>query len=371
MRIGYDAKRAYHNRTGLGNYSRGLINGMLRMFPEENYVLFNTKPSDLYQPQGESVQEVLPEGDWYKKFPALWRSFALGKLADRYQLDIYHGLSHELPIDSFSRNVKWVLTVHDLIFLRYPGYYKATDRFLYTFKLKRSCRRADRIVAISQQTKKDLVSFLSVPEEKISVIYQDCDAAFKQKVSDQHKSAVKMRYHLPDKYILQVGTIEERKNLLVSVKALKYTDPEVRLVVVGRETPYLETVKKTIAALGLQQRVYFSHRVPFSDLPAIYQMAHIFLYPSRYEGFGIPVVEALHSQVPVIAATGSCLEEAGGPDSLYTDPDDEQGLAIQIRDVWHNRDLRAHMIREGRKHAERFHTDRLSNELRSLYTQLL
>ena len=371
MRIGYDAKRAYHNRTGLGNYSRGLINGMLRMFPEEDYFLFNTKPSSLYQPRGKSVLEVLPERGWSIKFPALWRSFALGRLAHRYQLDIYHGLSHELPIDTSSRNVKWVLTVHDLIFLRYPGYYKAIDRFLYTFKLKRACRRADRIVAISQQTKKDLVSLLSVPQEKISVIYQDCDAAFREEVSDQRKSAIKRHYRLPDKYILQVGTIEERKNLLLSVKALKYTDPEMVLVVVGRETPYLKTVKKAIATLGLQQRVHFLYQVPFSDLPAIYQLAQIFLYPSRYEGFGIPIVEALHSLVPVIAATGSCLEEAGGPNSLYTDPDDEQGLAKKMRDVWHNTELRLHMIREGRKHAERFHTDRLSNELRSLYTQLL
>jgi glycosyltransferase involved in cell wall biosynthesis len=316
------------------------------------------------------VQEILPEKGWSKKFPALWRSFAVGKLAHRYQLDIYHGLSHELPIDNSSGNVKWVLTVHDLIFLRYPGYYKAIDRFLYTFKLRRACRRADRIVAISRQTKKDLVSLLSVPEEKISVIYQDCDAAFKREVPDQHKSAVKLRYHLPDRYILQVGTIEERKNLLLSVKALKYTDPEIVLVVVGRETPYLETVKKAIAASGLQQRVYFLHQVPFSDLPAIYQLAQIFLYPSRYEGFGIPIVEALHSKVPVIAATGSCLEEAGGPDSLYTDPDDEQGLAKKIRDVWHNTELRLHMIRKGREHAERFRADKLSIELRSLYAQL-
>ncbi len=226
-------------------------------------------------------------------------------------------------------------------------------------------------MAISQQTKKDLVSLLSVPQEKISVIYQDCDAAFREEVSDQRKSAIKILYRLPDKYILQVGTIEERKNLLLSVKALKYTDPEMVLVVVGRETPYLKTVKKAIATLGLQQRVHFLYQVPFSDLPAIYQLAQIFLYPSRYEGFGIPIVEALHSLVPVIAATGSCLEEAGGPNSLYTDPDDEQGLAKKMRDVWHNTELRLHMIREGRKHAERFHTDRLSNELRSLYTQLL
>src|SRR5690606_15990765 len=123
--------------------------------------------------------------------------------------------------------------------------------------------------------------------------------------------------------------------------------------------------------LGLQQRVYFLHQVPFADLPAIYQLAQVFLYPSRYEGFGIPIVEALHSHVPVIAATGSCLEEAGGPNSLYTDPDDEEGFAKKIHEAWYNAALRLQMIREGREYAERFHTDRLSNELRSLYTQLL
>ncbi|QEL00967.1 glycosyltransferase family 4 protein [Olivibacter sp. LS-1] len=370
MRIGYDAKRAFHNKTGLGNYSRSLIDGMCRFYSENHYFLFNSKPSVLYKAEGLHVQEVLPSKGLAKKFSSLWRTFTLNSLAHQYNLDIYHGLSHELPFGSKKGKTKWVLTVHDLIFIRYPHYFKPIDRSIYTYKIKKACRKADKIVAISEQTKRDLMEFLGIAAQKIEVVYQSCHPQFSQTVDEEEKRAVQKKYQLPTTYLLQVGTIEARKNLLLTIRALDRIPTNIHLVVIGKETAYLQLIQHEIAKRNLQKRVLLLHSVPFDDLPAIYQMAHIFIYPSRFEGFGIPIIEALHSGIPVIAARGSCLEEAGGPNSRYVDPDDVEGMGSAINDINTNNVLRSTMIKEGNEYVQRFNPKNLAEDLFNLYKSI-
>lgn len=370
MKIGYDAKRAFHNKTGLGNYSRSLIDGMCHFYPENQYILFNSKPSTLYKAEGLHVREILPSKRLMQKFSSLWRTFSLNSLAREYNLDIYHGLSHELPLGNKKGKTKWVLTVHDLIFIRYPHYFKPIDRRIYTYKIKKACQKADKIVAISMQTKRDLVEFLGVAAQKIEVVYQSCHPQFRQTVNDEEKQSVRKKYQLPTSYLLQVGTIETRKNLLLTTRALDHVAPNIHLVVIGKETPYLKLVQDEIVKRNLQNRVRLLHSIPFNDLPAIYQMAHIFVYPSRFEGFGIPIIEALHSGVPVIAASGSCLEEAGGPNSLYVEPDDVDGLGAAINSIDTNSELRSAMIMHGKKYVERFNPKNLAEDLFSLYKSI-
>jgi glycosyltransferase involved in cell wall biosynthesis len=144
---------------------------------------------------------------------------------------------------------------------------------------------------------------------------------------------VKERYQLPSRYILNVGTVEERKNVLLAVKALPQLPNDVQLVIVGRRTRYADSVWEWATRHGVSDRVMFLEGVPNSDLPAIYRSAAAFVYPSRYEGFGIPVIEAIQSGLPVVAATGSCLEEAGGPDSYYVNPDDSDAMAATLNDI--------------------------------------
>ncbi|WP_431200929.1 glycosyltransferase family 4 protein [Mucilaginibacter sp. P25] len=175
---------------------------------------------------------------------------------------------------------------------------------------------------------------------------------------------------MPNRFILSVGTIEERKNLLLTVMALKNVN-DIPLVVIGKETQYTELVKTYITANNLNHRVIFLKDVTFAELPAVYQLASVFVYPSRYEGFGIPVLEALNSGTPVIAATGSCLEEAGGPGSLYVNPDDDIGLAEKLNQVLSDDDLRQTMITKGRAYAANFTNDKLSLQLMQLYQNIL
>lgn len=372
MLVGYDAKRAYLNNTGLGNYSRWLIKAMASYYPEHRYVLYSPK---IKENQHSSQLNKLPHTQTVtpqsKFLLPLWRSKGIVAKLKADGVVLYHGLSHELPIGLNQSGIKSVLTVHDLIFMRFPQYFGWINRVIYKAKLQYACKAADKIIAISQTTKDDLVQLLKVDSANIEVIYQGCDPAFKLHQSDAQRKHVRKKYNLPKRYLLTVGTIEERKNLLLLVKALLHTKNSIPLYVVGKPTAYLNEVKKYISAHNLTDRIFFLHQVSFEELPALYQMATLFVYPSRYEGFGIPILEAINSGVPVIAAKGSCLEEAGGPDSVYVDPDDEYELARQVNRLWNSPAIRQQMIAQGFNYAHNFDDEKLAAELMQLYTNTL
>lgn len=370
MKIGYDAKRAFHNKTGLGNYSRSLIDSMIAYYPKNQYYLFNPKVSTLYVPEGLELNTVQPKSFFNKAFPSFWRTFSMNKTIEKLELDIFHGLSHELPYGKKNNKTKWVLTVHDLIIFRFPQFFKPIDREIYARKLAYSCQKADAIIAISGQTKNDLISYLQVPEHKITVVYQSCNKIFKEAVSEKTKLEISKKHNLPEKFILQVGTIEKRKNLLLTVKALSLLHPTYKLLVIGKKTNYLKEVRLEIARLQLNDRILFLHDLDFNELPAIYQLAEMFIYPSRYEGFGIPIIEALHCGIPVIAARGSCLEEAGGPDSYYVDPNNHIELAETII-ILEQEDKRKQAIESGFTYIKHFEEKRISDAIMKVYKGIL
>jgi glycosyltransferase involved in cell wall biosynthesis len=372
MKIGYDAKRAFYNNTGLGNYSRWLIKSLAYFHPENSYFLYTPKAKanqrlNFLGDHG-NIQTITPQS---KFFTSWWRSKGIVKDLQRDGIELYHGLSHELPWSITQSGIKSIVTIHDLIFMRYPKQFGWFNYGVYLAKVKHACKVADKIIAISQKTKDDLIELLNIDPYKIEVVYQGCDVAFKALKNDEQKLSVKTKYNLPDKFLLNVGTIEERKNLLLIVQALKNTPQDIPLVVVGKPKKYAEKVNDYIAANNLTKRVIFLKDIPFDELPVIYQLASIFIYPSRYEGFGIPVLEALNSGTPVIAATGSCLEEAGGPDSRYINPDDADGLSQQISLLLADDNLRRTMATKGREYAENFNDDKLALQLQQVYTNTL
>jgi glycosyltransferase involved in cell wall biosynthesis len=316
--------------------------------------------------ENEHLKIIAPGG---KLLKSLWRSKGVVKDLKRDSINIYHGLSAELPRGLKKSSIKSVVSVHDLIFLRFPQYYGKVNRSIYTAKLKHACKVADRIVAISERSKADLVDLLDISPEKINVIYQGCDPAFKVMCTPEQKQAVRKKYGLPIDFILNVGTVEERKNLWVLVRALSFLS-DVKLVVTGRQTAYVDEIKKHLSKHQLNKQVIFLNNADFADLPAIYQSARLFVYPSRYEGFGIPVLEALASGTPVIAATGSCLEESGGPDSLYFAPDDHIALSEKIHQALNDEELRKNMITKGREYSLNFDDEKLAAQLATLYENL-
>jgi glycosyltransferase involved in cell wall biosynthesis len=234
-----------------------------------------------------------------------------------------------------------------------------------------ACKNATRIIAISEQTKRDILSFCNVPEERIEIVYQNCNSLYSELASVQEKESVRSKYNLPEKYLLNVGTIEARKNLLLIAKALKAVPDHIQLIVIGKQTAYAKEVKQYLRNNKLAHRVRFLSKVPLSDLPAIYQQAEIFIYPSEFEGFGIPIIEALHSRVPVIAATGSCLEEAGGPGSCYVHPKDEIQLSYCINSILNSAEKKEEMINEGSLYVQKFSDKKIAEDLMKVYKKAL
>ncbi len=368
MIIGFDAKRAFYNRRGLGNYSRNIIRILGTLHPENQYLLYTpgTDPRVNFQIPA-TAYVVTPQSACWRKMPALWRTFAIPKEAARDNADIFHGLSHELPIGIERTKVRSIVTMHDLIFLKYPGLYPWIDRQLYRLKYLHSCRIADAIVAVSEQTKRDLIDLASVPEEKISVIYQGCDPLFYLKKSSEEIDLVRKKFHLPLQFILNVGAIEERKNQKLIIEAAARAHIDLPIVIAGVETGYADTLRNIIRHHHFEHRVTILSAISTDELACIYQAATLFVYPSLFEGFGIPIIEALASGVPVIASAGSCLEESGGPGSVYVSPSNAEELAVQMERILGDSNLQEHMKALGMKHLTRFSDKTIADSLIELY----
>lgn len=376
-RIGYDAKRITNNATGLGNYARGLVQGLAHQYPTMPLHLYsyNYGNQELY-----STLLSYPQLQWHwgkgrGKCPlraVYYRNVKVPRLLASSGVQLFHGLSNELPYCIASAGIPSVLTMHDLIYERYPETYGWLDVQMYRYKYRRSCQLASHIVAVSEQTKKDLVDFYNVPSNKISVVYQSCNPIFQASPSDQEKEDIRRKYGLNFRYMLNIGTVEKRKNAKLIVQALSaLPDKNIHLVIVGRATPYAQDVQAEAQALGVAPRVHWLKGVPTLHLPALYAAAEVFVYPSVFEGFGIPVLEALTVGVPVVAAKGSCLEEAGGEYSLYCNPLEARSLACSLEAVLQNPHLRIQMKEKGKLYAQRFNPNLLAQEMMQVYQRLL
>lgn len=373
MKIGFDAKRLFHNFTGLGNYSRFVVNALLEHYTNSDYFLYTPKirrHAEIDHIADHKHIKVIIPPFFYSllKASSVWRSWGVSKEPTVKSLDVFHGLNQELPA-GLPANVKKVVTVHDLIFLRFPKLYNPIDVRIYNAKVKAACQSATSIIAISGQTAEDVMNFLKIPESKIKVIYQGCHPQFMKHMTAGQISDIKSKYNLPGEYVLNVGTLEPRKNVMLLVKAMSLLPPESRppLIIIGRETSYKKQLVAMASKLDISDSVIFLHNVPFNDFPAIYQSAQLFVYPSLFEGFGIPLVEAIESSIPVITSTGSCFSEAAGPSSIYVNPSREDELAFQINRVLADQELRKRMIEDGKEYAKRFTSARIANELMTVY----
>ncbi|MDH3327566.1 MAG: glycosyltransferase family 4 protein [Gammaproteobacteria bacterium] len=376
MNIGFDAKRAFHNFRGLGNYSRNLIQGLIEGYPDHRYFAFTPEFKDprvtAWREKIPDLDVVRPEGFISKKIPALWRSQLVIKDLMADNIDLYHGLHHELPTGLRQAGIKSVVTVHDVLFLRFPQFHSKINRMIYTRKLKSSCNNADVVIAISEQTKQDLIDFLQVPEEKIQVVYQSCEPLFFNEITSEQEATTRQKYKLPDQYLLYVGALTPSKNLENLLRAyykLQANEPEVHLVIAGMGG-LEKALKQQSADWNISEKVHFPGFIDNTDLPALFKAATIFVYPSLFEGFGIPIIEALASGTPVITSTDSCFAEAGGPGSKYVNPQSVDQLSSEIKTVLASRELRTEMIEQGKAHVQQFHPSNTTRNMMSLYQDL-
>lgn len=368
MRIGFDAKRAFANKTGLGNYSRFVLDALMAHEPAHEYLAYTPK-NNRHLFDGFPAGSIhYPKGFINQKLSAYWRYSRITRQLRDEKIEVYHGLSNEIPQGLQAAGIRSVVTIHDLIFERLPHLFKPVDRAIYRHKFNSACRRADVVVAVSDQTRRDLIELYGVDDSKISVVYQDCNPVFQKALTKEEQSSICAGYGITGSFILCVGTLEERKNQHRLVEAFaQLKNHDFKLVLVGKPTPYLQKIRETIQRLKLEDRVLLLHNVSTPHLPALYQAAEVFAYISIYEGFGIPIVEALHSGTAVLAARGSCLEEAGGPGGLYADPYQTENISEQLQKLVTDVHLRSTLSEAGRRHVKQFAGEQIATQLVQLY----
>lgn len=364
MKIAYDAKRFFHNASGLGNYSRDLVRILARFYPENQYILLNKNKSE----RGKQILDSSNVSFIETSKGKMSRQLKMGKDAQNLDADIFHGLSGELPLKWNPKPIKKIVTIHDLIFVRFPQYYTWFDRKIHFWKFRKAANSADKIIAISEQTKRDIIQFLKVDENKIDVVYQGCHASFKEKPTEEFLNQIKYKFNLPERFLLNVGTIEDRKNLLNVVKALEGSD--IPLVVIGKKNKkYFQKINQLIKKYKIE--VSFLENVSMEELAGIYRLADIFIYPSFFEGFGIPVIEALFSETVVITSNVSCLPEAGGPDSVYVNPENVDDIKAKINFLWDNESERKRRAEKGLQFVQKFNDEMIAEEMMKVYNSLV
>lgn len=373
--IGFDAKHANRGNTTRSSYARFVIGALSTACPKSAYFrmyIESSEPHEDYErlSQYPNVESMEPDGSFWRRFSGLWRLWHVGRDMERGDVDLYHALAGVVPFGLSGRNIRSVVTIHSLEFLRLRRFFSPLFNLYRRVIMLSSMRRADRIVAVSECVKRDLVRYFHIDADKIDVIYGGCHSRFTQPVSNEQIEQVRERYNLPERYLLVSGTHSARKNLNHIIETLPQIDPTVSIVIVGRGTKHTEALTRRVKSLGMEHRVLMLHGVAAEDMPAIYHAALAYLMLSLYEGFSTTIVEAITVGVPVIAAKGSSLEEVGGAGSIYVAPDDRAALVEAVGRVVESEQLRLKMIAEGREYATRFRPEVIAYNILNCYKRI-
>jgi glycosyltransferase involved in cell wall biosynthesis len=383
MNIGFDAKRMFKNDTGLGNYSRSLVHSLATLYPQNFYHLFTPTDNNKYLiKNGGNLIIHTPNNWWYKKLSSLWRRKGMVKDIVQNNVIIFHGLSNELPLGIEKKTTKTIVTIHDVIFERYPETYHFDERYVHRFKVKKACTIANAVIATSIQTKKDLIQYYQIPAAKIIVCYQSCNPIFKQLLLPNALASIKEKYKLPQTYFLFVSSITKRKNLITICKAMVQIKDVLNypLVIIGNGKKEKEEVIRFMSSNGMLDKIIFLNDiakaknfgyVPNADLPAIYQMAKALIYPSFFEGFGIPLLEAMYSGLPVISSNTSSLPEVCEDAALYFNPTDVDTLCTHLLNICNNDVLYQSLQQKGFKQATKFTEETFAKSVMDVYINVL
>jgi glycosyltransferase involved in cell wall biosynthesis len=371
MTIYVDISAGVHNRAGLGRYAASLARALVAQDPGR-FAFFYNQSGDARPLAGLAGVPARSVRAGYKPWRmAVWLGQLAGLGFDRLLpgADLYHATEHLLmPM----RRVPTVLTVHDLIFRIFPQHHKRLNYWYLNATMPLYCRRANAIIAVSQATRRDLVRLYGLDPAKITVVDEAAAPHFAPATPAQ-VAAVRARYHLPERYVLHVGTIEPRKNLsrlLEAAHRLRQAGEDVRLVVVGNRGWLYEGFFQRLEELALGDAVQLAGYVPDADLPALYSAATLAAVPSLYEGFGLPVLEAMACGTPVVCSAASSLPEVGGDAARYFDPGDTPAMADALLAVWRDAELQEAMRGQGLARAAQFSWQRTAAETMKVYEQV-
>jgi glycosyltransferase involved in cell wall biosynthesis len=375
-RIGIDGKVISPRAGGIGTSAFNLVRSCLRTaadhYPQMEFVIFtgpHTCSEDIHG------TNCTVDGRFQSIESSLLRHLFLIPRGLRAQhIDVFHGLDH-VGVPLFAKVGRYVATIHDMIPLLWPQWVTHKHRLVVTAAYHRLRQQADLVITPSEATKADVVRHLQINPQRIAVIPWGCDERFQPGSDPERFAAVRQRYQLPAQYLLFVGTLEPRKNLTTLLHAYAMLRAEAcavdfKLVVAGRTGWLYADVFDTVKTLALEDEVIFTGFVADADLPDLYRGAQALVFPSLYEGFGLPILEAMASGVPVITSHTASMPEVAGDAAILVDPHDPQAIAEGIARVLAEDRLRQALIQKGLARARCFTWDSVAHKTLELYAAL-
>ena len=370
MHLVLDARAATDHFPGIGRYVVNLACAMASLpGRDEQLILLRdpTQPSrwDLTAWAGERMQLVdVPLSPFSQR-----QQWVLPRLLRRLGADVYHSPYYLMP---YWPGIPALVTIHDLIPLHYPGYFTPVQRLIFATTIRLAVRAARRVIAVSQATAADLQQSLRLPRERIAVIPEAAAPSFRPQPPSA-VAAVRSRLNLPEQYVLYLGSNKPHKNLPRLVEAwahITHHASRITLVIAGHEDPRYPQARQRAAALGLDN-VLFLGAVAEEDLPALYSGAELFVFPSLYEGFGLPVIEAMACGTPVACSNTSSLPEVAGDAALLFDPHTPEAMATAIHQALRDEELREELRRRGLAQAQRFSWEQTARMTYAVYKEVL
>lgn len=378
MRIGIDARFFGGEQSkGLGRYTQKLIAHLATSSSEHEYVVFLQQEAyDKWEIHNPKITPVLAPYHWYSIKEQLFMPWKIW----RSRVDLMHFPHFNVPLLYWGR---FVVTIHDIIIILFPTERATTlGPLLYTFKhwagqmvMRHAVKRSSHIITVSEYSKKDIVGYYHVAPEKITVTYEAAENEHPP-CTDEEMTAVKERYGIKKPYILYIGNAYPHKNLEVLLAALKGAKEEAekkekelpwQLVLVGKKDYFYARLKQDAWAKSIDSDVLFPGFVPDADLPCLYEGATAYVFPSRYEGFGLPALEAMLHHTPVLAANASCLPEILGDAALYFDPNDISGIIKAVERITTDAGLRAELRAKGEAQAKKYSWNTMMQQTHTVY----
>lgn len=370
MRIGIDARFFGSIGKGLGRYTQKLVENLEKIDNENHYFVFLRRGNwEEYQPKRQNFQKVLADIPWY----SLWEQVSMPRILKKYDLDIVHFPHFNVPV--FWKG-KFIVTIHDLILFHHPTRRaSALSPLLYFIKklayhraIRSAVRKSRKIIAVSEHTKRDIVEHFGTPKSKVAVTHEAVD--IRQKISDTPSRHILKKYGIIKPYILYVGNAYPHKNLerLVLVfRELVKKHQHLHLVLVGKEDYFYKRLKAFVKENWAKQ-VIFTDFITDEDLPVVYREALLYVFPSMYEGFGLPPLEAMARNVPVASSNATCLPEILGEAAYYFDPEGMAEMAEAIEKVAIDSELRERLISAGQKQVKKYSWEKMARETLEIYS---
>ncbi len=381
MKIGIDIRLIGKKQTGSEVYFFNLVKYLAAADKENEYYLYTDRNPKTDTSLKAEIDRLKLDNNFRIIFldspnRFWWNFWALPDHLRKNPVDVFH--TQYIAPFWLPKKIKLVLTIHDISFNFFPEFIKKSDLFFLKTLMPRSIRRADKIITVSRNERRQIIDFYKIPAEKVDFTYNGVDfERFAKEFSTEEKEKIRAKYKLPEKFLLYVGTMQPRKNvpaLVATLRSLydKYGTGGLKLVIVGNRQArnFDERIDEAIKKYNLRNDVIFPGWVEDEDLPAFYKLADCFVFVSLYEGFGIPVVEAMAAGLPVVSSDKSCLPEVGGEAALYADPADSRKFASQINRILSDNNLRSELIKKGNELAQTYSWQKTAEKTLGIYRSL-